>query len=262
MMELLSWTGPAAVRVEYRNGRPRDVDGPTLAAEVLGRLLTTGEPARTAAVAGTGQIDGLGRLWPMVEAIAGRPLDVAFVAGEHDADVVVDVTVDDDSARGEARRVGGAVEFQTENRVRLADPTGVGPPLVGGLDMPAWWQREEEELVALRGRRCPACRRVEYPAPPAGCPACGTELEPHVVSTAGRVLTWTVDQLYESRVRTGMAVVELTGGGRFYGQLADGWVDELATGAAVRLVPRVLHADERRTAYFWKITTAEEDHRG
>ncbi|MDQ1566168.1 MAG: hypothetical protein QOF96_1048, partial [Actinomycetota bacterium] len=39
MIELLRRTGGNAARVEYRLGRPRDIDPPSLAAEVLGRLL-------------------------------------------------------------------------------------------------------------------------------------------------------------------------------------------------------------------------------
>jgi uncharacterized OB-fold protein len=125
--------------------------------------------------------------------------------------------------------------------------------------MPAWWLREERDLIGLRGRRCSSCGRVEFPAPPLRCPGCGAIPEPHVLRTAGRLLTWTVDRLYESRVATGMAVVDLDGGGRFYGQVADGCpLDALRAGAAVRLVPRLLHGGDRRTAYFWKVTTDGE----
>jgi uncharacterized OB-fold protein len=203
--------------------------------------------------------DGLTRLWPMVEALAGRPVDVTFAPQPDGADCVVDAVVGPDSAWAQAARSDADVTFDREERVGLGDPAAPAPPEVGGLDMPAWWPREERDLLALRGRRCPRCGRVEFPAPPSRCPGCGATVQPHVLAVAGRILTWTVDQLYESRVLTGMAVVDLAGGGRFYGQLADGFpVEGLAAGAAVRLVPRVLHADDRRTAYFWKVTTDEE----
>jgi uncharacterized OB-fold protein len=267
MIELLRRTGADAARVEYRLGRPRDIDPPSLAAEVLGRLLAgSGVPPVAVAPRGAGVTlfaddlsDGLTRLWPMVEALAGRPVDVTFAPQPDGADYFVAAAVGPDSAWAQAARVDTDVTFDHEARVGLGDPTGVAPPEVGGLDMPAWWLREERDLLALRGRRCPGCGRVEFPAPPSRCPGCGAIVQPHVLATAGRILTWTVDQLYESRVATGMAVVDLAGGGRFYGQLADGVpVDTLAAGAVVRLVPRVLHADDRRSAYFWKVTDDEE----
>jgi uncharacterized OB-fold protein len=267
MIELLRRTGGNAARVEYRLGRPRDIDPPSLAAEVLGRLLAgSGVPAVAVAprpdvvtVCADDLSDGLTRLWPMVEALAGRPVDVIFAPQPDGADYLVDAAVGPDSAWAQAARADGDVTFDHEARVGLCDPNGAAPPEVGGLDMPTWWLREERDLLALRGRRCPSCGRVEFPAPPSRCPGCGAIVQPHVLATAGRILTWTVDRLYESRVATGMAVVDLAGGGRFYGQLADGVpVGTLAGGAPVRLVPRVLHADHRRSAYFWKVTDDEE----
>lgn len=260
-MELLRRTGASAVRVEYRSGRPRDVDGASLAAEVLGRLLASERhaPAGSTVFAG-GLTVGLTRLWPAVEALAGRPVDVTFAPDPAGADHVVDAAVGTGSAWAEASRRDTDVSFDHEERLGLGDPVAPSPPEIGGLDMPAWWLREERDLLALHGRRCPGCGRVEFPAPAARCPGCAAVLEPHVLETTGRILTWTVDRLYESRVATGMAVVDLHGGGRFYGQLADGFrADALTTGAPVRLVPRLLHADERRTAYFWKVTTDGEE---
>ncbi|HVW34810.1 MAG TPA: zinc ribbon domain-containing protein, partial [Acidimicrobiia bacterium] len=205
-----------------------------------------------------GQADGLGRLWPMVEALAGRPVEVTFTGQRAGADIAVDVSLGAGSAWAQAVRPS-VTGMDQEDVTRLADPAGALAPAVGGLDMPAWWRREERDLLGLRGGRCEACGRVEYPVPPAGCPRCGSAVLPHGLATTGRVLTWTADQLYEYRVTTGMAVVDLAGGGRFYGQLADGWdTAAIRAGGAARLVPRVLHADERRTAYFWKVTIGGE----
>jgi uncharacterized OB-fold protein len=260
MMELLRWSGPSGLRLAYQGGRPRDIDAPVLAADTLGRVLADDErrPA-VCRIFANGHTDGLQRLWPMVEAVAGRTVDAAFVGDTAEADLTVEAEVGAHHARVEARWAGMPPDLQKEPTVVMSEPAAALAPEIGGLDMPAWWLREEQDLVGLRGRRCPGCGRVEYPAPPAGCPRCGGGLEPHVLATTGRVVTWTVDRLYESRVATGMVVVDLDGGGRFYGQLADGVVTgDVTTGSVAQLVPRVLHADERRTAYFWKVTIGGE----
>jgi uncharacterized OB-fold protein len=52
-----------------------------------------------------------------------------------------------------------------------------------------------------------------------------------------------------------MAVVDLDGGGRFYGQVVPSATVEIGT--RVRLVPRRLHDGGGAAQYFWKITRAE-----
>jgi uncharacterized OB-fold protein len=54
---------------------------------------------------------------------------------------------------------------------------------------------------------------------------------------------------------TGMAVVELDGGARFYGQVVPSGSVEI--GQRVRLVPRRLHLGGGAVQYFWKVTGAD-----
>jgi hypothetical protein len=54
----------------------------------------------------------------------------------------------------------------------------------------------------------------------------------------GTVLTWVRDHVYPAAAVTDMAVVEIDGGGRFYGQVAAG--DQVTIGDQVQLVPRRL----------------------
>ena len=58
-----------------------------------------------------------------------------------------------------------------------------------------------------------------YPQRPT-CPACASrELTVERLSRSGTVVTETRDHVYPAGKVTGMAVVELDGGGRFYGQV-------------------------------------------
>jgi uncharacterized OB-fold protein len=52
-----------------------------------------------------------------------------------------------------------------------------------------------------------------------------------------------------------MAVVELDGGARFYGQVVPSGTVEI--GQRVRLVPRRLHLGGDAVQYFWKVTDAD-----
>jgi hypothetical protein len=72
----------------------------------------------------------------------------------------------------------------------------------------------------------------------------------------GTVLTHTRDRAYPAAAETGMAVVEVDGGGRFYGQVVPSGA--VAVGQRVRLVPRVLHEGGGFVQYFWKIAPIED----
>jgi uncharacterized OB-fold protein len=119
---------------------------------------------------------------------------------------------------------------------------------------PRSW-RERASDLRLEGSRCGSCGRLLFP-PPASCPHCGSrELAPERLPRTGTVVTQTRDHAYPAAASTGMAVVELDGGGRFYGQVVPSARVEI--GARVRLVPRRLHAGGGAIQYFWKIAPEE-----
>jgi uncharacterized OB-fold protein len=91
---------------------------------------------------------------------------------------------------------------------------------------------------------------------PARCPHCGSdELSPEQLSRTGTVVTMTRDHAYPVSATTGMAVVDLDGGARFYGQLVPS--ADVAIGSRVTLVPRRLHLGGGAVQYFWKVTDAD-----
>lgn len=113
----------------------------------------------------------------------------------------------------------------------------------------AWRERGQE--LRLEGVRCEGCGRLVYPQPPT-CPACGSRaLAVERLPRSGTVVTRTRDHVYPAGNATGMAVVELDGGGRFYGQVVPS--ARVAIGDRVRLVPRRLHDGGGAAQYFWKV---------
>ncbi len=124
-------------------------------------------------------------------------------------------------------------------------------PYVSG---PRSW-RERGQDFRLEGARCGSCGRLVFPAPPR-CPHCGSgELAPERLARAGTVVTRTRDHAFPVSPATGMAVVELDGGARFYGQVVPSATVEI--GQRVRLVPRRLHLGGDAVQYFWKVTDAD-----
>ncbi len=71
------------------------------------------------------------------------------------------------------------------------------------------------------------------------------------LARTGRVVTFTRDHVYPLGGPMSMTVVDLDGGGRFYGQTAGDVPLEIGMG--VRLVPRVLHRGGGLPHYFWKV---------
>jgi uncharacterized OB-fold protein len=115
---------------------------------------------------------------------------------------------------------------------------------------PRSW-RERRQDLRLEGARCGGCGRLLFP-PPLTCPHCGSrEPAAELLPRSGTVVTETRDHAYPVSRSTGMAVVELDGGGRFYGQVVPS--ARVAIGDRVRLVPRRLHDGGGAAQYFWKI---------
>jgi hypothetical protein len=137
-----------------------------------------------------------------------------------------------------------------EGEATPVDWTGISPYTSG----PRSW-RERAQDLRLEGARCGSCGRVAFPPPPR-CPACGgAELSPQRLARTGTVVTWTRDHAFPMSASTGMAVVELDDGARFYGQVAPS--GSVETGRRVRLVPRRLHLGGGAVQYFWKVTDAD-----
>jgi hypothetical protein len=121
---------------------------------------------------------------------------------------------------------------------------------------PRSW-RERGQDLRLEGKRCGGCGRLQFP-PPETCPSCGSrDLVPERLPRSGTVLTQTRDRVYPAGRSTGMAVVDLDGGGRFFGQVVPSAAVEI--GDRVRLVPRRLHDGGGAAQYFWKILPFGKD---
>jgi uncharacterized OB-fold protein len=108
--------------------------------------------------------------------------------------------------------------------------------------------RERAQDLRLEGQHDPATGEVLFPPVPA---ASADGLEPRRLGHAGTVLTMTRDHVFPHGAPLSMAVVSLDGGGRFFGQVADGL--EVAIGDPVRLVLRRLHDGGGIPHYFWKV---------
>ena len=151
----------------------------------------------------------------------------------------------------------GADDIAARAQATLAAPRSDTPPepidwsqLTPYASGPRSW-RERGQDLRLEGSRCGGCGRVLFP-PPVTCPHCGSrELEPELLARAGTVVTETRDRAYPVSRSTGMAVVELDGGGRFYAQVVP--TARVAIGDRVRIVPRRLHDGGGAAQYFWKL---------
>ncbi len=108
----------------------------------------------------------------------------------------------------------------------------------------AW--RERGRDLRLEAVRDAATGEVLFPAPPGGNGAAVQRL-----ARRGRVYTHTRDHVFPYGGPLSMAVVDLDGGGRFYGQVADG--AEVAIGDEVELVLRRLHTGGGVPQYFYKV---------
>jgi uncharacterized OB-fold protein len=151
----------------------------------------------------------------------------------------------------------GADEVAARAKAVLEAPRSESPPepidwsqLTPYASGPRSW-RERRQDLRLEGSRCGGCGRILFP-PPVTCPHCGSrELEPELLPRAGTVVTETRDRAYPVSRSTGMAVVELDGGGRFYAQVVP--TARVAIGDRVRIVPRRLHDGGGAAQYFWKL---------
>ncbi len=140
--------------------------------------------------------------------------------------------------------------WPAEGTARAIAWDGISPYTSG----PRSW-RERAQDFRLEGARCGSCSQLVFPYP-ARCPHCGSaELTPELLSRTGTVVTQTRDHAFPMSKSTGMAVVALDGGARFFGQVVPSASVEI--GDRVRLVPRRLHLGGGAVQYFWKVTSAD-----
>ncbi|GAB3431210.1 Zn-ribbon domain-containing OB-fold protein [Actinophytocola sediminis] len=118
-------------------------------------------------------------------------------------------------------------------------------------------RREAPALVGLGGTRCESCADVAFP-PRFVCDQCGgADLRPVPLARTGTVLSHNLDRLFAAPDRdVQMVVVDLDGGGRFFGQLAAGAPHWAAVDDRVHLVLRRLHDGGDLPHYFWKAELA------
>jgi 3-hydroxy-3-methylglutaryl CoA synthase len=116
-------------------------------------------------------------------------------------------------------------------------------------------RRHERWKMAFVGSRCGECEAGHLP-PQRVCVACGAVdrmREESFADTAGRVATYTLDQLaYSLQPPVVAAVVDFEGGGRLPCELTDVEPADVAIGDEVEMTFRRLYTGEGVHNYFWK----------
>lgn len=118
--------------------------------------------------------------------------------------------------------------------------------------------REIEECIKLKAQRCKRCGALQYPWRYV-CYKCDfNEFEKVPLSKKGKIYTFTRDYLNPLPIQPlVMAVAELDGGVRFYGQMTDVNPAEVKIGMDVHLTLRRLHEGGEFTNYFWKMVPVQ-----
>ena len=116
--------------------------------------------------------------------------------------------------------------------------------------------REAPGLLGLMGSQCVACKTIIFPSNKV-CEHCGTfDLRPIHLGRTGTVITHSIDELYGAPDATvQMVVVQLAGGGQFYGQAVQGLPSWLQIDEPCQLVFRRLHTGSGLPHYYWKVDT-------
>lgn len=114
--------------------------------------------------------------------------------------------------------------------------------------------KEQKQDVRFYGSRCKECGLVQFPMRRI-CLRCRSKdhMEDHKLSRKGKVYTFTKDYVFLTPDPPGvMAVVDLDGGGRFYGQMTDCPEEAIEIGMTVELTYRKWHEAMGIHHYFWK----------
>lgn len=119
--------------------------------------------------------------------------------------------------------------------------------------------KEKKQNLQLYGTRCKKCGTFAFPRRRV-CKKCNAkdEVEDVRLPHKGKVYTFAKDYLYPNPdPPTVMAVVDMDGGGRFYGQLTDCDPNQVKIGMSVELTFRRFHEGGGFYNYFWKLRPVE-----
>jgi 3-hydroxy-3-methylglutaryl CoA synthase len=119
--------------------------------------------------------------------------------------------------------------------------------------------KEKKQNLQLYGTRCKQCGTFAFPRRRV-CKKCNAkdEVEDVKLPRQGRVYTFAKDHLYPNPdPPTVMVVVDMDGGGRFYGQLTDCDPNQVKIGMSVELTFRRFHQGGGFYNYFWKLRPVE-----
>ena len=119
--------------------------------------------------------------------------------------------------------------------------------------------KEKKQNLQLYGTRCKRCGTFAYPRRRV-CLKCSAkdEYEDVKLPRKGKIYTLAKDYLFPNPdPPTVMAVVDMEGGGRFYGQMTDCDPARVKIGMPVELTFRKFHQGEGFYNYFWKLRPLE-----
>lgn len=126
-------------------------------------------------------------------------------------------------------------------------------PLEGSLNI-IW--RESKAIIRGNGTRCRKCGHVQLP-PQRICMWCQAKDEFDYVRVSdkqGELFTYSIDERGAGVIDLPnvLSVINLDGGGRYYGQMTDKVLDKLGVGIRMEFTFRKFHEQGGFVNYFWK----------
>ncbi|MDP2952941.1 MAG: OB-fold domain-containing protein, partial [Chloroflexota bacterium] len=124
---------------------------------------------------------------------------------------------------------------------------------------PTALHRDRSQIYPLKGQRCRRCGGIQYAIISRGrvctwCQARDDFEEIRLSDKRGTLFTFSMDQrAMEVELPNVLCVVDLEGGGRFYGQMTDREPEKLEVGMPVELTFRRIHGGSGLHNYFWKV---------
>jgi uncharacterized protein len=112
--------------------------------------------------------------------------------------------------------------------------------------IPSYW-REQPQRYRYEANKCSKCGKVFFPPRRACDPWCDCQLEPHVMATTGKLLTYTVIHIGPSQfgdeVPYVLGICEMADGARITAQVVDLVDTEPQIGMPVRIEFRKIQQD-------------------